>query len=402
MSSKKKILYLVSSYPYGVGETFVEGELKEVINSNQVDIFLSPMSTKGKKRDAISELNIYPTKKCNYDILIYVIQCIVYPIFWSEVSKLPKINVRLIRNLVLKFSHILKIKRQIKKIVVRNDIKVVYSFWNDVQSYACCLLKQEGLDFNLVSRVHGFDLYKEVQVENHMLFKNHLQYYVDKYVCLSEESKFYLMEEYNVSERNIEIIPLGISNIPKGIKIEKNNDEVRLLSCSFCTQNKNIDIIYTIVKIISKNNTNKKVTWIHIGDGPTLNSVQDMVAFDKVSNLTCEFLGYKTNKEIEKLYEDNYFDLFINASSSEGQPVSIMEAMSYGTPIIASDVGGIPSMLKETGSLVFNINSSNLEDSILRSLNRLLDDSSFRVNAHRKVIENFSSKKNTRKLLNLW
>ncbi len=402
MSYKEKLLYLVSSYPYGVGETFVEGELKEIINSNKFNIFLSPMITKGKKRDAVNGPTIYPTEKCHYDILIYVLYCIFHPTFWAEVSKLPRINTRLLRNLVLKFSHILKIKRQIKKIIVRGNIRIVYSFWNDVQSYACCLLKKEGLDFNLVSRVHGFDLYKEVQVENYMLLKNGLKSYVDKYICLSEESKCYLMEEYSVNESNIEVIPLGISDIPQSIKTKKNDGEIRLVSCSFCTENKNIDIIYSIAKIVSKKYKNKKVTWIHIGDGATFNSIQDLVNLDKVRNLNCELLGYKTSKEIKDLYEDNYFDLFINASSSEGQPVSIMEAMSYGIPIIASDVGGIPSMLKETGSLVFNINSSDFENLISINLNRLLNDSSVRVKAHRRVIDEFSSKKNTRKLLNLW
>lgn len=402
MSSKKKLLYLVSSYPYGVGETFVEGELKEIINSNKFNIFLSPMIAKGKKRDAVHGLAIYPTKKCHYDILAYSIQCILHPTFWSEVCKLPRINTRLLRNLVLKFSHILKIKRQIKKIIIRNDIKVVYTFWNDVQSYACCLLKEEGLDFNLISRVHGFDLYKEVQVENYMLFKKSLQPYVDKYVCLSEESKCYLMEEYSVKESNIDIIPLGISDIPKDIKIKKDDGEIRLISCSFCTENKNIDIIYSIAKIISKKCTDKKVIWTHIGDGPTFNNIQELVAVDKVRNLNCKFLGYKTSKEIEDIYKKNYFDLFINASSSEGQPVSIMEAMSYGIPVIASDVGGIPSMLRETDSLVVNINDSDLDNLILTNLNRLLNDSSVRVKVHRKVMEEFSSKKNTIKLLNLW
>lgn len=41
-----------------------------------------------------------------------------------------------------------------------------------------------------------------------------------------------------------------------------------------------------------------------------------------------------------RIYEKESFDLFVNVSSSEGIPVSIMEAMSFGIPCIATDVGG--------------------------------------------------------------
>ena len=40
-------------------------------------------------------------------------------------------------------------------------------------------------------------------------------------------------------------------------------------------------------------------------------------------------------------------DLFINVSSSEGIPVSIMEAMSFGIPVIATDAGGTNEIVKD-------------------------------------------------------
>ncbi|PZC52367.1 hypothetical protein LH53_05140 [Mesotoga sp. TolDC] len=46
-------------------------------------------------------------------------------------------------------------------------------------------------------------------------------------------------------------------------------------------------------------------------------------------------------------------DLFINTSSTEGLPVSIMEAMSFGIPIMATDVGGTSELVTdETGVLI--------------------------------------------------
>ena len=51
-------------------------------------------------------------------------------------------------------------------------------------------------------------------------------------------------------------------------------------------------------------------------------------------------------------YKNNYVDLFINTSKSEGLPVSLMEATSFGIPIMAPNVGGIKEIVtKETGIL---------------------------------------------------
>ena len=52
-------------------------------------------------------------------------------------------------------------------------------------------------------------------------------------------------------------------------------------------------------------------------------------------------------------YRRNRVDLFISLSSSEGLPVSMMEAISFGIPILATDVGGVSEIVKRaTGRLV--------------------------------------------------
>jgi glycosyltransferase involved in cell wall biosynthesis len=47
--------------------------------------------------------------------------------------------------------------------------------------------------------------------------------------------------------------------------------------------------------------------------------------------------------------------LFINVSSSEGVPVSIMEAMSFGIPVMATDAGGTSELVSEKTGLLINI-----------------------------------------------
>ena len=63
-----------------------------------------------------------------------------------------------------------------------------------------------------------------------------------------------------------------------------------------------------------------------------------------------------------KFYSSNQIDLFINTSSTEGIPVSIMEAQCFGIPVIATDTGGVKEVVIEgTGSLLpVNFSSDDL------------------------------------------
>ena len=64
-------------------------------------------------------------------------------------------------------------------------------------------------------------------------------------------------------------------------------------------------------------------------------------------------MGHYPNEELLRYYGSNHVDLFINTSSTEGVPVSIMEAQSFGIPVIATDTGGVKEVVTEgTGSLL--------------------------------------------------
>ena len=67
-------------------------------------------------------------------------------------------------------------------------------------------------------------------------------------------------------------------------------------------------------------------------------------------------MGKLSNKEVHDFYELNTVDLFINVSRSEGLPVSIMEAISYGIPVIATDVGGTSEIVSEKDGFLISAN----------------------------------------------
>lgn len=65
-----------------------------------------------------------------------------------------------------------------------------------------------------------------------------------------------------------------------------------------------------------------------------------------------KFKGNIPNDEIIKEYTDIQPDCFITLSSTEGLPVSVMEAMGCGVAVIATNVGGVPELINENGVLL--------------------------------------------------
>jgi glycosyltransferase involved in cell wall biosynthesis len=102
--------------------------------------------------------------------------------------------------------------------------------------------------------------------------------------------------------------------------------------------------ISTIVNAISK--LKIKLNWVHFGDGDEYTIILDLIK--KMDNplINCKLMGAYSNDRVLEEYSKNHYDIFINVSESEGIPVSIMEAMSFGKIIIATDVGGTSEIVE--------------------------------------------------------
>jgi glycosyltransferase involved in cell wall biosynthesis len=126
---------------------------------------------------------------------------------------------------------------------------------------------------------------------------------------------------------------LGVSNkLPFQI-IHK--DTFLLVSCSNIIPLKRVNLIAEALKNI----TATPIKWVHIGDGPERNKLEALIQ-ELTGNIQVKLLGRLSNSNVKRYYAENRPDLFINVSTSEGVPVSIMEAMSFGISVIATNVGG--------------------------------------------------------------
>lgn len=122
---------------------------------------------------------------------------------------------------------------------------------------------------------------------------------------------------------------------------------------------------------------------------------------EEISDLV-EWIGWVSGKEKEKYLEK--CDVFVLPSYFEGQPVSILEAMSYSCAIVASRVGGIPQMIEdgETGILVEPKNAEALRQGLEKALADDMLCERIGKAARKKVAEEFSMEKNIEQLMGIY
>jgi glycosyltransferase involved in cell wall biosynthesis len=110
------------------------------------------------------------------------------------------------------------------------------------------------------------------------------------------------------------------------------------------------------------------------------------------------FTNVLLKEDWHKKSED--YDIFINTTNFDNTPVSVMEAMALGLPVVSTNVGGIPFLIndKVDGLLVEKSNSKDMTKAIISILKK--NHSDLDINARKKV-GNFNWKKNKDKWIKL-
>jgi glycosyltransferase involved in cell wall biosynthesis len=119
--------------------------------------------------------------------------------------------------------------------------------------------------------------------------------------------------------------------------VAATNDAFTIFSCSSIIPLKRLDYIIRLISQLPF-----RVHWIHAGAGP-LQEITEQKANAELTGPqhSYHFTGHLEQEELMSFYCTQPVDLFLNLSDSEGLPVSIMEAMSFGIPVMARNVGGV-------------------------------------------------------------
>ena len=247
---------------------------------------------------------------------------------------------RLLNNLIFVKATSVRLREMLGN--YSNSKVVCYTYWCKQWTNALALIKSKNTPFKFVSRIHGGD-YDEDQIHTTIPFRYFILSKIDKILPVSDYGKDYLMKKFAVPINKITTSRLGLT-LPGKLAVICPN-ELIIVSCSSVIPLKRVNLIAEII-----NNIDIPCKWVHFGDGEDFEVLKSQVSGSKHS---IQLMGYKPNHEFLKYLAENPVSLFINVSVSEGIPVSMMEAIAHGVPLMGTSVCGVPEIVcKTTGYLL--------------------------------------------------
>lgn len=300
------------------------------------------------------------------------------------------------------------IYENVKKDLILREIDsyrqiTIYSYWTYITARIGIEINRELLNKSakIISRAHGYDLYETVSKLNFLPEREYIFENIENIFPVSDNGTNMLKKKFPRYSSKFETRRLGTFDPKFSIVSKEFNKHLVIVSCSTVRNLKRINYIIDALEILQKRKI--RVKWTHIGSGPVFSDIQKYAESKLLPN-TFKFTGEIPNSKVIDVYESLEPDLFLNVSESEGVPVSIMEALSVGIPVLATNVGGTNEIVKnDYNGFLLNkeTNGSDIASNIelFLNLNRY-EKKKLSENARKFWGETYDAEKNYNDFLN--
>lgn len=228
---------------------------------------------------------------------------------------------------------------------------ILYSYWLHITASIAVRIKDRFFHNKVkcITRGHRYDLYGYAAPCGFVPDRYYMLKQIDAVYPCSEDGAVYIRKHFPEYYEKVSVQRLGTTKHERVLC--SRTPVFHLVSCSAVRKVKRLD--KTIAVIADLLNKGYAIKWTHLGGGPEFDNIKKMILKILPSESFC-LMGQMKNQDIFKWYTANTVSCFINLSDSEGVPVAIMEAMSFGIPIVATDVGGTREIVKnqENGYLI--------------------------------------------------
>ena len=180
---------------------------------------------------------------------------------------------------------------------------------------------------------------------------------MERYIGVSEKLTEYLASQVKISKKKLVTILNGVDTqrfVPWESKQKENarktfglsNGDKILGTVCRLDPVKNLELLIGSMPAICKVIPNCKA--LIVGDGPAESQLRNLA---QALGLNSKVIFPGRSSEIESVLP--IFDLYVNTSLSEGTSMTILEAMSCGLPVVASDVGGNSRLVDNSNGSLF-------------------------------------------------
>ena len=221
---------------------------------------------------------------------------------------------------------------------------IMYSFWAGSGAFIIACLKRFGIKNMALTRLHAFDIYEDGDNHGHIPWRSFVLKQLNHLITISEHGRKYLTGKYPFTQDKTHTITLGIPLKEEGLNQAPETD-LNIVSCSWVGTRKNLTGVFDALQNM------QNTTWTHLGDGEDFEALKSHTQGNPC--LKVQLPGRFTQKGLREYYAHEPTTCFISLSTNEGLPVSMMEAMVFGIPVVSTDVGGCAEIVTpETGVLL--------------------------------------------------
>jgi glycosyltransferase involved in cell wall biosynthesis len=356
---RTKLILLTAGFPFGGHETFLETEIKYLCEGfEQVQILaVDPESESMRSVPENCSVTALHTRK-GVQQKLKALAGIYDPRVGQELKIIRsvyglKLNKGILSTLLVSLQRAKDLEQQIIPFIEKESETVLYSYWCDDSALALSLLSEKRKDLKTVCRIHRWDVYFDQSAVGYLPFRHYITTHLNTIFSISQDGIDHAKRVWKTGkDEKFQLSRLGINNEFPLRQVER--DYLLLVSCSNLIPVKRVHLLAEALQHM----TSEKIHWVHIGDGPERERIEDLIKHFP-SNVSAELKGRIPNSAIYTYYDETRPDLFVNVSASEGVPVSIMEAMSFGIPVLATDVGGNGEIVNEGNGLLIPSNSDS-------------------------------------------
>lgn len=302
------------------------------------------------------------------------------PMFWGNLFK-GNISIAAIKHLGQRYfclDGFIRISEPYIKSYLRSNAEItLLGTWFGVDAHVVAYFKKKYSTVRSMALAHSGEVMPERNPFIDADFHKYIYTHIDKVYFISQKVfndylQYRQKDSYHhLVEAKSEVRYLGCFNTSNVMNSSSCDGLFRIVSCSRIDANKRLS---TIVEALRKW-TRSKIEWSHIGIGNLSELIEQQVKelTEKNPLVKVKLLGRLDNKSVMQYYENNPADVFLNTSLSEGLPISIMEAMSYGIPAIATDVGGSSEIVNAQNGILLDKYFS--VDDLLNALSKFYQQS---------------------------
>jgi len=211
---------------------------------------------------------------------------------------------------------------------------IFYDYWFENSTLALAALRRLGAIRCAVSRAHRFDVFDFAWGRlGRVPFLEFKAAGLDAVFAVFDDGAAHLRRRFGRDGEKVRVARLGVPLPPS--YPQSRPDPPLVVSCSSLNRRKRVHLIPEVLRACGR-----PLRWVHIGDGPERPRVEDAAA-SLPATVSWELLGRIGNDAVREFYATRPVSAFLSLSESEGVPVSMMEAQSFGVPIVALAVGGV-------------------------------------------------------------